>query len=111
MRDIFDDFFSEFFDNEFFGPSRRYIIKESSVSPLTDLWQEKNNLIILFDLPGVKKEEIDLRVTEQSLSLKAKSSDFNYIKKINFPAKVLAEKAKSTFNNGVLEIIIPLKGK
>lgn len=110
MRDFFDDFFSHFFDDEdFFQPSRRYIIKESSISPFTDSWQENGKIIVIFDLPGAIKEEIDLRVSEDSLSLKARTGSFNYYKKINFPVRVDSNKAKSSFNNGVLEVNIPVK--
>jgi HSP20 family molecular chaperone IbpA len=69
--------------------------------PLIDLIDNGSTLIILVALPGVKKEAIDLRVTENCLTFSVDGSDFEWYDELKLPARV---NPKLAHKNGVLEV-------
>ena len=71
--------------------------------PLTDVFQEAKVIKIYAELPGEEKDNIQLNVTKGKVEIKAK----NFYKMIQVPRNVNVEKASSTYNNGILTIIIP----
>ncbi|MDH2900439.1 MAG: Hsp20/alpha crystallin family protein [archaeon] len=93
--------------------------------PSVDLADRGKEFIITADLPGYSKEDVDIRVTEHWLKIKAESKKSkevenkkkNYIQKervyssfarvIPFPESVTSSGMKATMKNGVLEIIVP----
>ena len=72
--------------------------------PLVDLIDDGENLIILVALPGVDKEAIDLRVTENCLTFSVDGSDFEWYDELKLPAKVNPKLAHASYKNGVLEV-------
>ena len=77
--------------------------------PLVDVIAADDEVEIVMELPGVIKEDIKLHVTEDSLTISVDSPQRKYRKKLRLPVKVDPKKAKSTYKNGVLEIIIVSK--
>jgi len=91
--------------------------------PLADVYETDNEVVIVADLPGVKKENININATENTVEISAelkkeeKVEKPSYIKqerkyerfyrKILLPVKVKPEDAKSKYENGVLEIRLP----
>jgi HSP20 family molecular chaperone IbpA len=74
--------------------------------PLTDIFEEENATKIYVELPGEEKEDIVLKVTEDSVEVKAKS----FCKMIKLPNRHIAkETVSSKYKNGMLEITIPKK--
>jgi len=74
------------------------------------MWETEKDIVIIFDLPSVEKQKIDLNIDENVLSLKASIDKNNgYFTKIHLPVAVQENKIESTFKNGVLEVIIPKK--
>jgi HSP20 family protein len=74
--------------------------------PLTDIFEEENATKIYVELPGEEKEDIHLKVTEDSIEVKAK----NFHRIIDLPNRHIAkETVTSKHKNGVLEITIPKK--
>jgi len=72
--------------------------------PLTDVFQDKENVKLYVELPGVEKTDIQLNVTQGHAEIKAK----NFYKTINLPTSdVEFAKATANYKNGVLEVIIP----
>jgi HSP20 family protein len=79
-------------------------IKEEMREPLTDVFQDKDNVRIYVELPGVDKSNIQLNVTDGHAEIKAK----NFFKTIELPATdLIADKATANYKNGVLEATIP----
>lgn len=72
--------------------------------PLVDLIDDGENLIIFVALPGVDKEAIDLRVTENCLTFSVDGSDFEWYDELKLPAKVNPKLAHASYKNGVLEV-------
>jgi HSP20 family protein len=77
--------------------------------PLVDVVQSDKDVRVIVELPGVRKEDINVVVDEKQLVISVDTPDRKYHKKLELPGAVDAEKAKSTFNNGILEVTLPLK--
>ncbi len=74
------------------------------IEPLVDVFEEKNEIIIVADLPGVEKDEIRVRVKGQTLTIHVDNPERPYHKVIQLPARVAREEATSSLRNGVLEV-------
>jgi HSP20 family protein len=66
-------------------------------------------LNIQIDLPGVKKEDINLTFLEDGFYIIAKSKDVTFKGAFALPAPVVAEKALGEFDNGFLIVNVPYK--
>lgn len=96
---------------------------ESILSFPYDILDEGDKFLIIADMPGVKKEEITLNLTENNVEISVKHIEAeeetkkNYLRKerkeishqrsFPFPEKVDPTKAKAKLENGVLRIDIP----
>jgi HSP20 family protein len=84
-------------------------VREPFASSIID---EKNKeLCITVEMPGVRKEDIELNATENQLVIKADSLGRKYFKTITNPSPVVPDSAGAKYNNGVLEITLKLKGR
>lgn len=94
-------------------------MEKSQDQPAIDLMDGKDELVALISLPGRSKDMIDLRVTEDTLTISAKAAaregkylhqeieNRNVEREIKLPLEVKPEQAKASFNNGILEIHLP----
>jgi len=79
-------------------------ISEEVQEPLTDVFQDKDNIKLYVELPGVEQTDIELNITRGHAEIKAK----NFHKTIDLPTSdIEADKAKTNYKNGVLEVTIP----
>ncbi len=74
--------------------------------PMVDIVEEGNELIVVAEVPGVRKEDIVLSATETTLSIQAKSQEKErkYEKVVDLPAKINPNVAKARYTNGILEV-------
>jgi len=70
---------------------------------------EDNILTIEIVLPGVAKENIQLKVNTSSLLLFASTDDINYAKYLSFIHPVVPDKGHAFFEHDLLRIKIPLR--
>jgi len=86
-------------------PSKAQIreIKEET-EPLIDILEEDKAITILAQLPGAKKEDIHVSVTETQTTITADTQEQSYDKKLQLPAIVDPKSAKTSYKNGVLQI-------
>jgi HSP20 family protein len=77
---------------------------EEEREPLTDVFDEEQEIRIYAEMPGVNQEDIKLDLKEDILDISAQTGERKYHKEILLPAKVQAETITSSYNNGVLEI-------
>jgi HSP20 family protein len=89
--------------------------------PNTDIIEDDGQVRIIAELPGIKKEDIDVQIRDHYLQIAAKSEseeqDEAYLRRerqsrqfyrrIKLPTTVDPEKAKATFENGILELELP----
>jgi HSP20 family protein len=82
--------------------------------PLTDVIEEADRVRVIAEVPGVKKEDIELNATDRSLEIDVSGEDRRFHKHLDLPCDVMPDSAKANYNNGVLEVIlkrIPMKAK
>ncbi|MFX0034766.1 MAG: archaeal heat shock protein Hsp20 [Candidatus Hermodarchaeota archaeon] len=74
--------------------------------PLTEVSEEGDNIIIICEMPGVTREDIELKATTHSLTISTKIQDKarNYYKEIELPAPINSDYAKARYTNGILEV-------
>jgi HSP20 family protein len=72
--------------------------------PLIDVIEDTDVLRVIAEVPGVRKEDIDLSATENSLLIQAESNRRKYYKELDLPCNVIPESASAKFKNGVLEV-------
>jgi len=94
-----------------------------SLEPLCTISETEDEVIVTMDLPMVKKDDIRINATEDTLEVEAKLKQemrfahlrhvcgdvaFTCFRKIiKLPTKVIPEEAKARFRGGVLEIRLP----
>jgi len=74
--------------------------------PITDVFDEKDEIKVYAEMPGVRQEDIKIDLKEDILDIFAQSGDRKYHKEILLPAKVKMEYLISSYTNGMLEITI-----
>jgi HSP20 family molecular chaperone IbpA len=101
-----------------------YDLSRNSLKPLYKLRLRERELEVTFDLPGVRKEDISISATDQTLSIEAKterpirlmvggflqkSVEFErYFESILLPVRIDPDKAKAKVRNGHLTIRFPV---
>ncbi len=126
MRRDMDRLFSEFFESR--HRHRGWLPRASETlagAPSLELLDRKNQVVLRAELPGVKKEEVDISVQDNTITLKGefkkeakvKEEDYYFSERrygkfrrtVSLPTEVVADKAKATFMDGVLEVVFPKK--
>jgi len=79
-------------------------IREEMREPLSDVFEDKDNVKLYVELPGVEQKDIQLNFTQGRVEIKAR----NFQKTIDLPnADLDVGKMTTNYKNGVLEIVIP----
>ena len=120
------DWMSSSFEKSFNDMSKKFN-RLNLKEPKTEISQGLNRVSVVLDLPGMKREDIFLQVTEDHLEVSAHKKQQTKIKKRGFskeeasftgyrrvvplPANVVPEKAVATFRNGKLTVEIPKSKK
>lgn len=83
-------------------------VVEEVREPLVDVFPEKDNIIVVAELPGVTEEEVKAELSEDILTITA-TGERKYTKEVLLPSAVKPESMKKTYKNGVLEIRLEKK--
>jgi len=95
----------------------------SGWTPALDVYEDKDNYTVKAELPGMKKEDIEVSLHEGSLSIsgerksEAKHEDAEvyraerffgrFQRTVSLPSAVAADKVKAAYKDGVLTITLP----
>ena len=77
--------------------------------PLVDVVSSDKEVRVIAEIPGVRKEDVNVTVNERSMVISVDGEDRGYYKELDLPGTVSPNEAKSTYNNGILEVTVPLK--
>ncbi len=75
--------------------------------PLVDIIETDGEVHIVAELPGVEKNDIKLRGTENTLIISVETPERKYFKEVKLPTNVNVKEAKTKYKNGVLEVTLP----
>ena len=94
-----------------------------TVMPHVDIFEEGKELVMKADLPGMKKEDVDINLTENVLTVsgekkkeeKVEKGDYfryershgSFFRRFELPYGIDTGKIKATLEDGVLEIRLP----
>jgi len=92
-------------------------------TPALDLYEDKDNVHVRVELPGMKKEDIDVSLHNGSLSISGERKTENEFKEaevyrserfvgkfqrtVNLPTQVAADRIKAQYKDGILSITLP----
>ena len=92
-------------------------------APVLDMHETKDDLVLNFELPGVREKEVSLSITgdlltvrgERGLNRDLTDESHHHVERVHgkfersvrLPVSVQAEKVKATYRDGVLEVKLP----
>ena len=79
--------------------------------PLVDVNETEKEVIVILEMPGVKKENIKVNAAEGLVEVRSDDPARKYHRTIDLPEGVDIETARSKYNNGVLEVTFNKKKK
>ena len=77
-----------------FNEKRNYLI---------DIMEDEEKIRVVLEVPGVDKQEINVKAAKSSLEIFVQSAR-TYRKILNLPSKIIPETAKATYKNDILEV-------
>ena len=97
---------------------------ERYLAPAVDIYETKDGLTVLADLPGVKLENVDLRVDDGVLTIEGRTShnpaanpiyrEFalaSFFRQFQLPEQVDAAAINASLDHGVLRVDLPWAAK
>ncbi len=72
--------------------------------PLTDVTEEDDRVRVIVELPGVDKQDIDLRSVDRELTISVDTDRKRFCKKLELPCDVMPDSACAEYRNGVLTV-------
>ena len=131
-KNFWDEFFNEDFENMFSLVPRRMfsnpeITRRSSWYPRVNVHENTDSLVFEAEIPGMKKEDVDVTIENNILSIKGElkfekddeSKNYHRIERyygsfdraFTLPNNVKVEDASADFADGVLTISLPKKSE
>jgi len=127
MTSELDRVFDEPFVTSFRFPARTFGARSTSWSPDIDVFEKEKRLVTRIDLPGMKKENVKVEVTDGYLAISGerttemeeeKGNEYrcerafgSFCRVVPLPTGAKFEDVKATFADGVLEVSVPLPAK
>ena len=117
LSKVFDDFFRDF---------HKVGLDVAPAFGRSDIYEKDNSLVIETELPGTKKEDVSIKVEDDTLCISGEMKRNEEVKKENYfrmgrrygsfqrmfplPADIADKKEiKARFEDGILKVMIPLK--
>ncbi|HHY39329.1 MAG TPA: Hsp20/alpha crystallin family protein [Clostridia bacterium] len=91
--------------------------------PAVDLWETDKDVMVTAELPGVDPDNVEINVTENTISISGETKieeevkERNFIRKersygkfsrsLSLPVPVKPDEAEASFKDGILEIRLP----
>jgi len=103
-------------EEEFFRMVKEAEGMRKQITPLYNLYESGDEVILTADLPGTSKEEIDLRVGEDYFRVEApckspvrKVEEGKYVLHVRLPFKIDPQSVRARYKEGVLEVVAKKK--
>jgi HSP20 family protein len=119
--------FEDFWTRPWFGlgwPRRFRALEEVAPrAPAIEIYEEKDDVVVKAELPGMKREDLELNISDNLLTIKGEKKKEEEVKEkgyyysersygsftrtVEIPKDVQTDKVRASFKDGVLEIRIP----
>lgn len=120
-----DRMYRDFFGDPWFGFGwpKELISRDGDLefqTPKIEMYEDKNEVVVKAELPGIKKEDLEVNLQENILTIRGerknekeeKEKGYYYSERsygffersFEIPEKVLHDKIKASFKDGILEI-------
>ena len=90
-------------------------------NPAVDVYQNKDQFTVVVELPGLKKEEIEISLHDDTLTIsgernREESSGEEFLtersygkfqRSLTLPTAVVAEKVNASYKDGLLQVVLP----
>jgi HSP20 family protein len=92
-------------------------------APAVDIWEDKDNLVLMFEIPGIRDKDVHVSITEDRLTVRGerrfdrdvKNESYHRLERVygkfernvQLPMPVQSDKVKAVYRDGVLEISLP----
>ena len=109
--------------SDFFEDEDLEKVSMTAWKPTTDIYETKDEYVFKVELPGIKKEEIQIEVKDDTLTIKGEKKEEKEVKKedyhrierccgnftrvFNLPQHVDEKKISASMKEGVLEVRVP----
>jgi HSP20 family protein len=90
------------------GATTRPLIS-SEREPLADITATDKEIKVIFEMPGVNKENIKINAYDTTLEVRSDDPQRKYHEVIDLPPEADVETARSTYKNGILGIVFDKK--
>jgi HSP20 family protein len=97
--------------------------EETGWIPALDVFEKDNKLVVKAEIPGMREEDIDVSVVDNTLTIKGerkaetevKDEDYyrcersygSFLRSVPLPSAVDANKIEANYEDGVLEVTLP----
>lgn len=111
------------FPSRWEAPDWSRFSKLKFMTPRVDIVDRDDDILVRADVPGVKKENLNVTLTDNTITIKGKTSEEKKVEKGDYfrsetmkgsfsrtmylPSDVDGNRAESTFKDGMLEVIVP----
>lgn len=102
---------------------RRFPFEAKEWLPAAEMFEKEDRFVVKAELPGMKEEDVDISVTDDTLTIKGekksesevKEEDYyfsersygSFFRSIALPSNVDAKRIEACFDDGILEIDLP----
>ncbi|HSR13154.1 MAG TPA: Hsp20/alpha crystallin family protein [Thermodesulfobacteriota bacterium] len=96
---------------------------QGSWIPAVDIYETKDSIVLIVELPGVTKDDMNIEVKDSTLTIRGEKKLEKDVKEENYhrmertygsfmraftlPSTVSQEKVKAKFRDGILEVVLP----
>jgi len=121
--DVLQNEINRLFDRDPMDFGREPALFDEGFAPAIDVSETDNNVEIRCDLPGVRKDDIDISVSGNLLTIKGEKQDEkeekestyyrreswngSFQRTVSLPESVDADKAKAEMRDGILHLTMP----
>lgn len=126
MEHMFENFFPQNWMHPF---SREIPLQSRLAATFTDKWPKvdiidrDNEIVVRAELPGIDKKDVEVSLANNTVTIQGSSkhevkeekgsyyrcetSQGSYLRTLSLPADVNTDKAKASFKDGLLELVLP----
>ena len=112
MNRLFQDSFGQ-------GPAGEEGLTTTAFVPPVDIYEDEHNIILKIEVPGIDQKDIDVRVENNTLTVREKEENFHRVERrygtfyraFTLPNTVESDSVTADYDNGVLKIKLAKKAE